>query len=531
MSSRSIDTEVLVVGGGASGAAVTWSLSKAGIQVTCLEQGDWLPFDAFPSTHPNSPIYWQTSFHPDPNMRKLPEDYPVNDSNSPISPLMYNGVGGSTLHYGSHIPRFHPSDFKVKTVDGVADDWPLSYQEVEPYYDLNDQMHGVSGLSGDPAYPPKPTRPTPPLSMNTAGEAVARGINKLGWHWWPSDNANSSVYYDGREPDRGAFLRSFSSSDIIYWPKAISAGAVLKTNSRVREILIDKQGQAVGALYYDNDGELHQINANIVIIACNGIGTARLLLNSKSGMFPNGLANSSGQVGKNLMHHPCGGVIGIFEENFGSPPGPRGSSMLCQEFYETNNDRGFVRGYDLQITSQPYTPISAALGGLLGQAVDWGESHHDKFKQRFQHMAGITVMTEDLPEEHNQVTLDPILTDSDGIPAPKIDYTLSENTKKMLDHGVARAKEIMEASGALEFLVSNLRRNTGWHLLGTARMGNNPETSVVDRWCRTHDVPNLFIVDGSVFTTSACINPTPTIHALALRTADYIQGEGISLLK
>ena len=140
-------------------------------------------------------------------------------------------------------------------------------------------------------------------------------------------------------------------------------------------------------------------------------------------------------------------------------------------------------------------------------------------------------MTEDLPEEHNQVTLDPILTDSDGIPAPKIDYTLSENTKKMLDHGVARAKEIMEASGALEFLVSNLRRNTGWHLLGTARMGNNPETSVVDRWCRTHDVPNLFIVDGSVFTTSACINPTPTIHALALRTADYIQGEGISLLK
>ena len=145
MSSRSIDTEVLVVGGGASGAAVTWSLSKAGIQVTCLEQGDWLPFDAFPSTHPNSPIYWQTSFHPDPNMRKLPEDYPVNDSNSPISPLMYNGVGGSTLHYGSPIPRFHPSDFKVKTVDGVADDWPLSYQEVEPYYDLNDQMHGVSG--------------------------------------------------------------------------------------------------------------------------------------------------------------------------------------------------------------------------------------------------------------------------------------------------------------------------------------------------------------------------------------------------
>ncbi|MFL2645719.1 MAG: GMC family oxidoreductase [Dehalococcoidia bacterium] len=531
MPTSNLDTDVLVIGGGASGAAVTWSLSKAGIRVTCLEQGDWLPYDAFPSTSPISPIYWQTAFHPDPNIRQLPEDYPVNDSNSPIAPLMYNGVGGSTLHYGSHIPRFHPSDFKVKTTDGVAEDWPLSYQEVEPYYDINDQMHGVSGLNGDPAYPDKPTRPTPPLPLNAAGEALAKGINKLGWHWWHSDNANSSVYYDGREPDRGAFLRSFSSSDIIYWPKAIALGATLKTNCRVREILVDKDGKAVGALYYDQSGDLKQITAKIVIVACNGIGTARLLLNSKSAKFPDGLANSSGLVGKNLMHHPCGGVVGVFEENFGSPAGPRGSAMLCQEFYETDKDRGFFRGYDLQITSQATTPIGTALGGLVGIPVEWGEQHHAKFKERFQHTATITVMTEDLPEEHNRVTLDPVLTDSDGIPAPKIDYTLSENTQKMLKHGVARAKEIMEASGAHDVMLSNQRRNTGWHLLGTAKMGTNPETSVVDRWCKTHDVSNLFIVDGSVFTTGACINPTPTIHALALRTADYIQGEGNSLLK
>ena len=524
-------SEVLVIGGGASGAAITWSLAKSGIQVTCLEQGDWLGFDAFQATSPDYPIFWQTDFHPDPNIRKLSVDYPVNDTNSPISPLMYNGVGGSTLHYGSHIPRFHPSDFRVKSLDGVADDWPLSYQDIEPYYDLNDQMHGVSGLKGDPAYPDKPTRPTPPLPINRAGEAIARGINKLGWHWWHSDNANSSVYYDGREPDRGAYLRSFSSSDLIYWPKAISAGATLHTRCRVREITTDKSGHATGALYYDSDGKLNEFKANIVIVACNGIGTSRLLLNSKSGLFPDGLANSSGLVGKNLMHHPCGSVVGIFEEDFGSHPGPRGSTMLCQEFYETNIERGFLRGYDLQISSGAYTPISTALGGLLGNFVAWGEEHHQKFKDRFQHMAGITIMTEDLPEEHNQVTLDPELTDSDGIPAPKINYTLSENTKKMLDHGVDRAKEILEASGATDLLASNLRRNTGWHLLGTARMGDNQNTSVVDRWCRTHDVPNLFIVDGSVFTTGACINPTPTIHALALRTADYIQGEGNSILK
>ena len=262
--------------------------------------------------------------------------------------------------------------------------------------------------------------------MNTAGEAVARGINKLGWHWWPSDNAISSVYYDGREPDRGAFLRSFSSSDIIYWPKAISAGAVLKTNSRVREILIDKQGQAVGALYYDKDGELHQINANIVIIACNGIGTARLLLNSKSGMFPNGLANSSGQVGKNLMHHPCGGVIGIFEENFGSPPGPRGSSMLCQEFYETDPNRNFVRGYSFQM-ARSNGPAHTALGTGNINNVMWGKEHHNEFKRRFKKSLGMAIISEDLPELHNRVEIDESKTDKNGIPLPKIFY-------KMLKH-------------------------------------------------------------------------------------------------
>ena len=139
-------------------------------------------------------------------------------------------------------------------------------------------------------------------------------------------------------------------------------------------------------------------------------------------------------------------------------------------------------------------------------------------------------MAEDLPEEHNRVSLDPDLTDGHGIPAPKIQYTVSENTGLMLSHGLERAKEVMEAAGAKKLLSSPLRRNAGWHLLGTARMGNNPDTSVVDRWGRAHDVPNLFIIDGSVFVTGACINPTPTIQALALRTADYLKGEGRSTL-
>ena len=518
--------DVVVVGAGASGAAFTWSLAQAGINVVCLEQGGWVAEDAFPTSDADAQIHLQTDFHPDPGFRGLPADYPVNETETPIAPLMYNAVGGSLIHWGAHFPRFHPSDFRVKTLEGVAEDWPVTYEELEPYYDENDRMMGVSGLMGDPAYPEKPERPCPPLSIRKSGELLAKALDKLGWHWWASDTAVSSVSYDGRDPDMGGFLRSFASADLNYWPAALKGGARLEIHARVREILVDESGNATGVLYYQ-DGELKEQKAKVVVLACNGIGTARLLLNSTSAIFPNGLANSSGLVGKCLMHHPVGSVLGVFDEWLGTEGGgPRGSTMLSQEFYETNPDHDFIRGYELQILSYGNAPLAAALGGLMGQKVAWGEDHHDEFKQRFGHSVGIAIMSEDLPEEHNMVTLDSEMTDSDGIPAPKINYTVSENTAKMLEHGVARATEIMEAAGATKIFSSTLRRNAGWHLLGTARMGEDPETSVVDRWGRTHDVSNLFIIDGSIFTTSACVNPTSTIQALALRTADYLKGEG-----
>ena len=530
MANRKDVADVLVIGAGASGGAFSWSLAQAGIKVVCLEQGGWVPLDAFSTSEPDAQILWQKKFHSNPNFRGLPEDYPVNEAETPIAPLMYNAVGGSTIHWGSHFPRFHPSDFRLRSLDGVADDWPMTYAELEPYYDLNDRMQGVSGLRGDPAYPPKSERPTPPLPIGAGGELLAKGFNKLGWHWWSSDNAISSVEYDGRQPDTGGTLRSMSSSDIIYWPKALRLGARLKTYARVREILVDKSGRATGALYYDADGNLQEQRAKVVVMACNGVGTARLLLNSKSSLFPEGLANSSGLVGKNLMHHPVGGVMGIFDEWLGADSGPRGSSMLSQEFYETDLSRGFVRGYDLQITGVTGSPLPTALGGIQQEVVPWGQDHHRIYGERFGHTIGISVMTEDLPEESNQVTLDPVLTDSHGIPAPRIRYTVSENTHKMLDHGVERAREVLEAAGARQTFGSHIRRNSGWHLLGTARMGDNPNNSVVDRWGRAHDVSNLLIIDGSIFTTGACINPTTTIQALALRTADFVKGEGSSLL-
>ena len=204
--------------------------------------------------------------------------------------------------------------------------------------------------------------------------------------------------------------------------------------------------------------------------------------------------------------------------------------MLSQQFYETDPARGFVRGYNMQIT-RGGGPVGTAVGRMIEGAIPWGEGHHEAFAKYYDRTISLQICCEDLPEECNTVTLDADLKDSNGIPAPKIQYTISENTGKMLDHGVERAKEVLDAAGAREMMWSHQRRNAGWHLLGTARMGDDPATSVVDRWGRSHDVPNLFIIDGSIFVTGACVNPTPTIQALALRTADYLKGEGRSILE
>lgn len=521
--------DVLVIGAGASGAALSWRLGKQGFRVVCLEQGGWIAPNTYPHFAPDWELHRLTDYHPDPNVRKLPEDYPVENSESVFAPLMFNAVGGSTIHWSAHFPRFHPSDFRVRTLDGVSDDWPLTYDELEPYYDLNDREIGVSGLVGDPAYPPKSERSTPPLPIGTFGETLGRGFDNLGWHWWVSDGAIiSAPYGENRLPcnlcgpcDIGCPHSARSSADVTYWPRAIHDGVSLVTNARVREVTIHDDGRAKGVLYYDARGQLCEQRAHIVVLACNGIGTPRLLLNSRSRLFPDGLANRSGLVGKNLMFHPFAAVGGVFSEPLDSMRGPIGNSLFSHEFYETDTERGFVRGFGLQAVRQS-GPLHTALGGFVGQRVPWGTDHHRVLAERLSHMINLGVMGEDLPEEHNEVVLDPAITDSHGIPAPRVRYRLSENSERMLDYGVARAREVLEAAGATSVQVNRTLRPSGWHLLGTARMGDDPRHSVVDRWGRAHDVDNLFIIDGSVFVTCAATNPTTTIQALALRTADHI---------
>ena len=222
------------------------------------------------------------------------------------------------------------------------------------------------------------------------------------------------------------------------------------------------------------------------------------------------------------MFHPYAMVTGIFDEPLDGYKGPTGCCIMSQEFYETDPSRGFVRGYSFEML-RGMGPVSTALWGMSSGRIPWGADHHQAYGKVFNRTAGMVVICEDLPELHNRVTLDPELVDSDGIPAPKVSYRLSENSTRMLEHSVARGKEVLEASGARMTSAEAPLPPAGWHLMGTARMGTDPKSSVVNEWGRCHDVRNLFIIDGSIFVTAGAVNPTCTIQALTLYIADSIK--------
>ena len=293
--------DVLVIGAGASGGAFSWSLAEASFDVMCLDQGDWVDPTSYPALQDDWELHRQAEFNAEPNVRGLPEDYPVNDADSPIAPLMYNAVGGSTIHWNAHFPRLHPSDFKVRSLDGVAEDWPVTYRQLEPFFDLNDRMVEVSGITGDTAYPPKSPRQTRPVPLGKLGRTIVKGFDRLGWHWWPSDCAIVTEAYDGRSAcnncgpcEFGCTRGAKASADVTYWPKALARGATLRTQARVREISVNRDGLADGAVYYDADGREGKQKARVVVLACNGIGTPRLLLNSTSASSPTAWPTAAG---------------------------------------------------------------------------------------------------------------------------------------------------------------------------------------------------------------------------------------------
>lgn len=520
----STDCDVVIVGAGAGGAAAAWRLVHHGFSVTCLEQGDWVDPERSPSLDPDWEVIRQTSWNPNPNRRTGLADNPVDDADSEIKPLYFNGVGGSTVLWSCHFPRFHPSDFRTFSLDGSGDDWPIGYDDLAAYYDLNETMMGVSGLSGNPAYPPTSAPRHPPVGLSPGARRVAQAFNRAGVSWWPGDiaiNTGPATERQGTCNNCGPCelhcpRRAKSATDLNYWPAAITAGARLVTGARVTDILTTPQGTVQGAVWLGNDGCEHATHAPVVIVAANGIGTPRFLLNAPGAAR----ANRSGLVGRRLMLHPLARVTGVFDTPMEGHRGIAAGSLVSHHFYETDTARGFKRGVKLQALGT-HGPALTALGSL-GARVPWGRGHHKAFSQMFGHAYSLSVCAEDAPDPENRITLSDTLTGSDGLPAARMVYTIPAEARKALDYGRDRAREILTLAGARSFVEMATIPEAGFHLMGTTRMGTDRETSVLDTWCEAHDLPGLFVADGSAFVTGAAVNPTNTLQALALRTADRI---------
>lgn len=517
--STAIAADVAIIGTGPAGAAAAWRLATAGLRVACIERGGWFDHASVPTDEAERARLTKGPLNPNPNIRRAAADYPIEDEASPIKPLLGNGVGGGSIWWAAHAPRFRPEDFRVFAQDAVADDWPLAYDEVVPWYELNERRIGLAWRSGDPLGPARGAGPLPLPPVGPAGERIARAFAELRWHCWPVDLV---VGRDAAAPGArrcahrgpchiGCPARVRSGADRAYIVDALAAGARLITDTRALELEHDARARITAAVCAGPEGRFRVI-ADRYVLAANGIGTPRLLLASASGAFPHGLANGSGLVGRRLMLHPYAWVDGWFPESFPMPSGQT-AGLVSLEFGSTRAERGFVRGSKLQLSV-----------GAPAPGVGFGR-FEDAAADPRAHMAGLSVSAEDLPDPANRVDLSSNRTDEDGIPIPRMIYRVSPNSRAILDFGIQQASDVLRMAGAVAIEPTRLKTQAGFHLMGTARMGDDPETSVVDRFGRCHEVPNLYVADASTFVTASCLNPTATAQALSLRTADHIAAD------
>jgi len=453
--SASDKVDVLIIGTGAAGGIMAKELAEAGLSVTCLDQGPWVPPEAKP--HRDADWEWQraTRWATETNIRGLANDYPV-DTDSEHT-LMWNGIGGSTVVYTAVWPRFRPSDFRKGTEHGLAPDWPITYEDLAPYYDEVDRMIGVGGLDGDPAIPPRGSFVVPPPSHGRMGERSGRAFGRLGWHRWPMPVAILGQDFDGRPAcnncsacQSGCPTGAMYDVSLHMIPKAIAAGARVIADARVEMIETDAAGRATGAVYVDrNTGLRHRQAADVVVLAGNGVGTPRLLLLSANARQPGGLANSSDQVGRNLMHHTAAIIEGFVDEDLESHKGVINGTHICEEFAETDVSRGFVNGFTMHVVRLNGASYQA-LGGHTAQRPPWGRAHHDWFRSHFSRGFGVLVLGDDLPLPTNRVTLSETVRDSSGLPAPHLEYGLHENDRRLVRYGIDRAVELCRAADAFE---------------------------------------------------------------------------------
>ncbi len=526
--------DVLVIGAGASGAINSLVLAEAGLKVVCLDQGGWTEPAQHPHYSRDFQYQRQNRWNPEPEVRRGADDYPVEGGQSHA--LMWNGVGGSTNVYAALWPRFRPSDFRKGVEHGLAPDWPITYEDLAPFYDEADRLIGVSGLTGDSGMPPRAPYPLGPLPMRASGRAIAAGFERLGWHWWPMPAGIVSENYDGRPACNGCGncasgcpRGSMAKMSITLWPKALAAGAELRPGARVERIESGADGRATGVVYIDRpSGQRVRQTADVMILAANGVGSPRLLLLSESARHPKGLANANDVVGRYLMHHTLVAAEIWVDAPIDSHVGNSGA-VISSEFAETNIARGFVNGFNFNVAR--IGPAGAtAIGSFCNQPAPWGAAHHEWFVRHFGHSFGAFAIGDDLPQAENRITLSATEADGDSLPAAKLHYVPHENDKRMMRYGIERLRELARSVDAFDVTVTDyyeggVYRTPAWHLLGTCRMGADPESSIVNRWHQSWDVPNLYICDGSSFATGGVVNPTSTVTALALRCARHLAAE------
>lgn len=510
-------------------------LSTAGFSVVVLEQGPYLRERDY--SHDEIKYTIQPGLTNDPKLQPITYRKSEHAPTKRLKALEYGRqVGGGSVHFTGNYWRFHESDFQERSLFGEISgtgfaDWPVSYADLEPYYTQAEYELGISGLAGANPFEGPRSRPypLPPMPVKSSGVLFEQAARKLGLHPFPAPVAILSQPYHGRAAcvqcgfceSFGCEMRAKSSTLVTVIPVALQTGRCeIRPDSYVRKIEVDGRGRATGAVYFDaRRREIFQ-RAKAVVVCANGAETPRLLLMSKSGLFPEGLANSSGLVGKYLMWDNGGEACGLFEHPLNEYKGIQ-VTRLIHDHYAADAKRGFYGGGAIDARFDFY-PVGFALNGMPQDGPKWGGEYKKMLAKYFTRSMTLLAHTTSLPQVNNTITLDPELKDAWGLPAIRVTFDHHPDDIATLEWMLKKQIEILQVAGAQKIWTQPMTLEDEMpsrHLMGTCRMGNDAKTSVVNRYSRAHDVANLVIVDGSNFVTSARQQPTATIQALAYRAA------------
>jgi choline dehydrogenase-like flavoprotein len=522
--------DVCVVGSGPAGGILAKELAETGAKVALLEAGESATppefhYHAWPYEFPDRSIP-RPGYPPE-----MAESIRYEDSDD-ISVDRIRVVGGRSIHWNAVCLRFAERDFRERSLEGIEEDWPLGYQELAPYYSYVEKMIGVTGSRENLDIVPDGDF-LPPLKLRCAEEILKLACTKMGIALIPTRKAVLTKPYDDRPAChycgncmRGCDVGALFSVPAAMLPKArLTGNFTLVQNKLAREILTDEEGMARAVSVVDTvTREEQEIKARIFAVCCGAIEGPRLLLNSRSPQFPNGLANSSGMVGRYLCGHRYRDVLGYLEELAGTKPVNNDGAMdhaFIPSFNHLRKKRDFMGGCQYPINYMGFVfPYQA--NSLKG----FGKGFKEQVRTLQPGFIHVGPWCKVLTRQENYVSVDRSHVDTYGIPVPVVHFRFCENDSALLRDGVEKAKEMLHLAKARLVLDSDSEQaGLGSHETGTTRMGNDPRTSVLNSYCQSHDVKNLFVVSGSCFTTTPEKNPTHTIMALAVRTAHHIASE------